>query len=589
MNQKLYCISDGEIKKSGHYSLKMSDSSAGSINKVRVIVSDKVAAGDEITSLRTITSRRAGEVNYINAKAAHDDTELLAEIGYKQELERNFNPLQVFGVAFSIMGLLPSIASVLSLSLGGGMVTLVWGWLIGGAFILSIGLAMAELASAIPTSGGLYYYTYHYAPPKWKNIISFLIGNSNSLALVSCLCSIDYGLAQEILSIAVIATDGEFEVTNGITYGVYAACIIATTIVTSVATVAVSKLQNVSIISNLTIIVIFLIALPIGVSRTENLNFNDGKYIFGSFTNLSDWNPGWQFMMTGLQPVVWVIGAFDSCIHMSEEAKNATKSVPFGIIASISLCWFLGFFINIAIAACSSQDIESIINTKFSQPLAQVLYDALGKKWAIAMMILIAICQFLMGASTLTAISRQIWAFARDDGLPFSWWIKVVNVKLSSPLRATWAGALGCLTIGLLCLIGSVASSALFSMYVAANYFAWMVPNILRLTTGKDIFTPGAFYMGKFWSPIINWISIAFEAFIIIMMMFPSEQHGITPDTMNYTCLFVGFVWFGSLVYYWVYKHKQYHGPKSNLTDEEFEENVGQEVIDAILSHQKDE
>ncbi|KAG0668066.1 GABA-specific high-affinity permease, partial [Kluyveromyces marxianus] len=33
-----------------------------------------------ITSLRTITSRRVGEVNYINAKAAHDDTELLAEI-----------------------------------------------------------------------------------------------------------------------------------------------------------------------------------------------------------------------------------------------------------------------------------------------------------------------------------------------------------------------------------------------------------------------------------------------------------------------------------------------------------------------------
>lgn len=40
-------------------------------------------------------------------------------------------------------------------------------------------------------------------------------------------------------------------------------------------------------------------------------------------------------MMAGFQPAVWVIGAFDSCIHMSEEAKNATKAVPIGILTSI--------------------------------------------------------------------------------------------------------------------------------------------------------------------------------------------------------------------------------------------------------------
>lgn len=139
--------------------------------------------------------------------------------------------------------------------------------------------------------------------------------------------------------------------------------------------------------------------------------------------------------------------------------------------------------------------------------------------------------------------------------------------------------------IGLLCLIGGTASNALFSMYVAANYFAWMAPNLLRMTSGRDVFTPGAFYMGKFWSPIINWISITFECFIIIIMMFPSDQYGITPNTMNYTCVFVGFVWVGSMVYYLVYKHKTFHGPKSNLTDDEYVEAVGQGVIDQILSH----
>lgn len=539
----------------------------------------------ELRSIRTITSKRAGDVNYIDARAANGDTELLAEIGYKQELDRHFSTAQVFGIAFSIMGLLPSIASILPIALSGGTVSFIWGWLLSGAFILSIGASMSELASAIPTSGGLYYYAYHYAPPKYKAFLSFLIGNSNTLALAAGLCAVDYGLAGEILSIVVMSKDGDFEITDGMMYGVYAACIIATAVVVSGATVAVSKLQNFSIISNMSLILFFLIVLPIGVSRSKDVDFNTGKFMFSYWENESNWPSGWQFMMAGFQPAVWVIGAFDSCIHMSEEAKNATKAVPIGILTSISMCWIIGFCICIAIAACMGTDIKSILNTNYGQPLAQILYNALGKKWAMTFMTLIAFCQFIMGASTLTATSRQAWAFARDEGLPFSWWIKVVNKKLSSPLRATWFGALYALCIGLLCLIGGTASNALFSMYVAANYFAWMAPNLLRMTSGRDIFTPGAFYMGKFWSPIINWISITFECFIIIMMMFPSDQYGITPNTMNYTCVFVGFVWVGSMVYYLVYKHKTFHGPKSNLTDDEYVEAVGQGVIDQILSH----
>lgn len=500
----------------------------------------------EYRSLRTITSKRAGEVNYINAKTAHDDTELLAEIGYKQELSRHFSTLQVFGIAFSIMGLLPSIASVLLMAFPGGMVSFVWGWLISGFFVLLIGCSMSELASAIPTSGGLYYYTYYYAPKRFKSLLSFLIGNSNTLALTAGLCSVTYGFAQEVLAIVVISKDGNFELTNGMIYGVYAAGIVATMMVTSVATVAVSRLQTVSIVSNLALIAFFLIVLPIGVSKTKWLDFNDGSFIFGNWTNETTWPDGWQFMMTGFQPAVWTIGAFDSCIHMSEEAKNATKAVPAGILGSISVCWVVGFFICIAIAACMGPDIDAILDSAYGSPLAQILYNALGKKWTMAFMTLIAFCQFVMGCSILTAISRQIWAFARDDGLMFSKHIKVVNKKLSSPLRATWFGAAGALVIGLLCLIGGTASNALFSMYIAANYLSWMMPNLLRMTTGKDVFKPGAFYMGDFWSPIVNWTSIAFELFIIVMMMFPTEKTGITPDTMNYTIVICGAVWLGS-------------------------------------------
>ncbi|KAK3078358.1 GABA-specific high-affinity permease, partial [Coniosporium uncinatum] len=41
--------------------------------------------------------------------ASEEDAAVLAKLGYKQELRRSFSMIEVFGIAFSIMGLLPSI------------------------------------------------------------------------------------------------------------------------------------------------------------------------------------------------------------------------------------------------------------------------------------------------------------------------------------------------------------------------------------------------------------------------------------------------------------------------------------------------
>jgi hypothetical protein len=41
-------------------------------------------------------------------QVASADEELLASLGYKQEFKRTFTSFEVFGVAFSIIALLPS-------------------------------------------------------------------------------------------------------------------------------------------------------------------------------------------------------------------------------------------------------------------------------------------------------------------------------------------------------------------------------------------------------------------------------------------------------------------------------------------------
>ncbi|ODQ59503.1 hypothetical protein WICANDRAFT_31937 [Wickerhamomyces anomalus NRRL Y-366-8] len=538
------------------------------MNKIELthVTSREVSSHDPSTSI----SHR------IDARHVTDPDELLAEIGYKPELKRTFGTLEVFGIAFSIMGLLPSIATVMSMGLTGGPVTLLWGWFIAGFLILTMGIAMSEMASSIPTSGGLYYWTHYFAPPSLKNTLSFIIGTSNSLSLTGGVCSITYGFAQQVLAAAYLGSNGSFKITNAMTFGVFAAGIIAEFLITCFASGAISRLQTTSIVANVILIVIFFIALPIGTAK--NASFNDASFIFGKFENSSTWPSGWAFIQFGFGGCAWVISGFDSCIHMAEEAKNPSKSIPYGIIGSITVCWITGFFIMIVIGACITPDIASILQSSTGQPLAQIFYDSLGQKWAVAFISLSAICQFFMAASCMTASSRQIWAFARDDGLPFSSFIKVVNKKFAVPIRAVVASAIAAATMGLLILAGPIAANALFSISIIGNYVSWSTPQVLRLFFSKNLFKPGPFYLGKVFSPIVVSVSILAQYLILVFSFFPTTSHVSDAKTMNYAIVVNVGAWSLALIYYFSLKRNIYIGPKSNLPDEEFIEGIDYDV-----------
>ena len=100
--------------------------------------------------------------------AADSDEEVLTALGYKQEFKRDFSIWSSFSVSFSVLGLLPSIASTLSYNLAySGPAGSVWGWLVAAILIQFVALAMAELCSSMPTAGGLYYASAVLAPEGW--------------------------------------------------------------------------------------------------------------------------------------------------------------------------------------------------------------------------------------------------------------------------------------------------------------------------------------------------------------------------------------------------------------------------------------
>ncbi|CAB4265094.1 unnamed protein product [Prunus armeniaca] len=105
-----------------------------------------------------------------------DDTRL-KQLGYKQELSRNLSAIANFSVTFSIISVLTGLSTTYGMSLTyGGPVTMVYGWPIVGLLTLLVGLSMAEICSAYPTSGGLYFWSAKLAGKRWGPLAAWLTG-----------------------------------------------------------------------------------------------------------------------------------------------------------------------------------------------------------------------------------------------------------------------------------------------------------------------------------------------------------------------------------------------------------------------------
>ena len=176
---------------------------------------------------------------------------------------------------------------------------MVWGWITGSLFIFSVALAMADLASAMPTSGGLYWWTHFFASPKYRNPLCFLVGYSNSIGFIGLICSVDYGFALMATATGVIATDATWTPSYGEVYCVFLGCVLLHGVLATTCQRWMGRFQTFSVMLNCILILITIIALPIGRASQRNSR----GFIFGEVDNQTTWPTGWAFMLTWLSSI----------------------------------------------------------------------------------------------------------------------------------------------------------------------------------------------------------------------------------------------------------------------------------------------
>ncbi|KAK7001694.1 APC amino acid permease [Favolaschia claudopus] len=506
-----------------------------------------------------------------------NDTTVLANLGYRQELKREFTTLEMFGFGFSIIAIVPSIASVLFYSVpNGGPPAMIWGWAVSSIFIMFIGLAMAELASAAPTSGGLYYWTYKYSSPRYGNFLSWMVGYTNTITYVAGTAGLAWGTATAIMAAAAISTDGDFVPSVYQTYGVYIAVLVTYGFIASCATRILAFIQRGVILLNLLLVLVMIIALP---AATPLELRNHAKYAFGGFENLTTWPSGFAFILSFLAPL-WTIGGFDAGVHISEEALNASVAVPWAIIYACGVGTTLGFFVQIALAFCMGPDTIDILSSPVQQPMATILLNSFGKRGMLAVWSFVIVALILGGSGLLISSSRQIFAFSRDGALVFASFLYNINPTTGTPVRSVWF-SVGCAALlGLVAFGGPSAAGAIFSLGVVGQYVANCIPISARFLGGQE-FKRGPFHLGPFSRPVA-FIAVLWMLFMTVVLMFPAARD---PDSqsMNYTVVVLGGVLLIALAYYFVPVYggvNWFQGPKANV-DMELERSESEEKVDA--------
>lgn len=198
------------------------------------------------TQVTAIEQDRSDSFSLIRA-----DNAKLAELGYKAEFRREFSLLETVAFAFSIMGVIASVTSTLSFGLiNGGHVGMVFGWLIPSLFVMFVALSMAEMASSMPTSAGLYYFSAKLAPPKYAPLASWITGWANVTGQITLVCSIDFTCAQMITTAIAVQTNGAVIMSSGATFGILLAILFAHGVVCSASTSFLARLNLLYVLIN---------------------------------------------------------------------------------------------------------------------------------------------------------------------------------------------------------------------------------------------------------------------------------------------------------------------------------------------------
>ncbi|KAG7115190.1 GABA-specific permease like protein [Verticillium longisporum] len=201
------------------------------------------------------------------------------------------------------------------------------------------------------------------------------------------------------------------------------------------------------------------------------------KAVFTEFFDGWGWGSLGGSALIGITAGILPLLGADAAVHMSEEVRDAGRTLPRSMIITTVINGGLGWIMRITYCFCIG-DLFEVLETPTGYPFMQVFLNSTqSASSATAMAVFVVAMAIFSNLTMVATASRQLFAFARDNAVPLNPWFAKVPAGWDVPLNAIFttfliSSLLSLINIGsavALNSITSLATTSLLSSYICST------------------------------------------------------------------------------------------------------------------------
>ncbi|RMZ85559.1 hypothetical protein DV737_g597, partial [Chaetothyriales sp. CBS 132003] len=489
-------------------------------------------------------------------KGTADDQRDMYRMGKAQEMRRNFRFVSILGFTMLVMCSWETMlgTSIIGL-INGGTAGLIWMFLVSWLGFICVNTSMAEMASMAPTSGGQYHWVSEFAPRKYQKFLSFIVGWLCVLGWQTGAANTAFLAGTQIQGLAILNYPNYVSQRwHGtlITFGVASFSVFFNTFLVRKLPLVEGIVLIIHIFGFFAVLITLWVLGPVGKASE----------VFTTFNNYGGWSSNGLSALVGILAVMIPLLGADGAVHMSEELRDASNVLPKAMILTTLVNGAMGWVILVTFCMVLG-NLDDVIDSATGQPYIQVFYDVtqsyVGASVLSALVIVMAM--FCNLSITATA-SRQLFAFARDQGVPFAKWFAYIPPGWDVPMNSILVSFVVSCLLSIINIGSTIALNNITSLSLSAILSSYIVSIGLvfwRRLTHRPLL-PAKFTLSRPVGLALNAFSLAFLLLVFFFSFFPGNPNP-TAAQMNWAILIYGVVMIFALLHYLVSARHVYDGP----------------------------
>jgi amino acid transporter len=434
------------------------------------------------------------------------DAEQLRALGYTQRFDRTMSFWQNFALGFTYLSPVVGVYSIFAYGLATGGPPMVWAYLLAGMGQMLVCLVFGEVVSQFPIAGGVYPWGRRLVGKKWAWIVGWIYG----WALFTTIAGSAVGAGPFLT--ALLGIDPSPAV-NAVTALVL---VLIATLLNLAGTKLLARVAMFGFICEL-VGAIYVGAHVLLFHRYHSLGIIFDTYGIG---HGGSYLPA--FLAASLVGAFTCYG-FEACGDLAEETENAGTAIPRSMRVTIYIGVGASVFVAVALLL-AVPDIGAVIAGKDTNPLITVLRSAFGPIGSRLVVAIVMVSFLSCLLSLQAAVSRLIYAYARDKMIVGSEALGRLSPSTHVPTSALMvAGAVPAMIVCLGYFMENAVTTIIgfatggiyiaFQMIVAGALFArirgWQ-PN-------------GRFALGR-WGYVVNIAALVYGVSVIVNILWPRVE-----------------------------------------------------------------